>query len=141
MMRGHSCPGVRAVDNAALVGLMALANDTTTLPEVRAVASAELRLYKAKNSAGTLRSAEDPAAVYFAFVAREIEQWEKDPTKVVVTALVPEQMEVTAAKGPMASFLTPRDRAAPNRRGWQRGACSGCVSRRSRRSGGACAPG
>jgi hypothetical protein len=77
----------RVVDNAALVNLMALANDTTTLPEVRAVASAELRLYKAKNSAGagTLRSADDAAAVYFAFVAREIEQWEKDPTKVVVT--------------------------------------------------------
>ena len=30
-------------------------------------------------------AAEDAAAVYFAFVAQEIEQWEKDPTKVVVT--------------------------------------------------------
>jgi hypothetical protein len=75
----------RAVDNAALVNLMALANDTTTLPEVRAIAGAELRLYKAKNSANTLRSADDAGAVYFAFVAREIEQWEKDPAKVVVT--------------------------------------------------------
>ncbi|MBV9887414.1 MAG: zinc-dependent metalloprotease [Acidobacteria bacterium] len=89
---GANAPGYlgeigRAVDNAALVELMALANDTTTLPEVRAVASAELRLYKAKNAAaGTLRSADDTAAVYFAFVAQQIEQFEKDPTKVVMTA-------------------------------------------------------
>ena len=41
----------RTVDNAALCELMALANDTTTLPEVRASLAAELRLYKAKNSA------------------------------------------------------------------------------------------
>jgi hypothetical protein len=87
---GAGAPGYlgeigRAVDNAALSGLMALANDTTTLPEVRAIAGAELHLYKAKNSGNTLRSAEDAGAVYFSFVAQEIEQWEKDPTKVVVT--------------------------------------------------------
>jgi hypothetical protein len=76
----------RAVDNAALNDLMALANDTTTLPEVRAVATAELQLCKEKNATFKLRSADDPAAVYFSFVARQIEQFEKDPTKVVVTA-------------------------------------------------------
>jgi hypothetical protein len=76
----------RAVDNAALNDLMALANDTTTLPEVRAVAIAELHLYKEKNAAFKLTSADDPAAVYFSFVARQIEQFEKDPTKVVATA-------------------------------------------------------
>jgi hypothetical protein len=75
----------RAVDNAALNDLMALANDSSTLPEVRAVATAELQLYKEKNAAFKLRSADDPAAVYFSFVARQIEQFEKDPTKVVAT--------------------------------------------------------
>lgn len=87
---GANAPGYlgemgRAVDNVAIFDLMALANDTTTLPEVRAVAAAELQLYKQKN-ATTLRSADDPAAVYFAFVARQIEQFEKDPTKVVAAA-------------------------------------------------------
>jgi hypothetical protein len=75
----------RAADNAALNDLMALANDSSTLPEVRAVATAELQLYKEKNAAFKLRSADDPAAVYFSFVARQIEQFEKDPTKVVAT--------------------------------------------------------
>jgi Met-zincin/Domain of unknown function (DUF5117) len=74
----------RAVDNAAVYDLMALANDTTTLPEVRAVATAELHFYKTKN-ATTLRSTDDPAGVYFSFVAQQIEQFEKDPTKVVAT--------------------------------------------------------
>ena len=64
---------------------MALANDTSTLPEVRAVATAELQFYKEKNAVSKLRSADDPAAVYFSFVARQIEQFEKDPTKVVAT--------------------------------------------------------
>jgi hypothetical protein len=75
----------RTVDNAAIYDLMALANDPTTLPEVRAIAIAELHLYKQKN-ATTLRSADDPAAVYFSFVAQQIEQFEKDPIKVVTAA-------------------------------------------------------
>jgi hypothetical protein len=75
----------RAVDNAALNDLMALANDASTLPEVRAVATAELHLYKEKNSTYTLRSADDPAGTYFWFVARQIDQFEKDPTKVIAT--------------------------------------------------------
>jgi Met-zincin/Domain of unknown function (DUF5117)/Domain of unknown function (DUF5118) len=74
----------RAVDNAALNNLMALANDTSTLPEVRAVATAELHVYKGKN-AGIGFHPDDPAAVYFYFVARQIEQFEKDPTKVIAT--------------------------------------------------------
>jgi Met-zincin/Domain of unknown function (DUF5117)/Domain of unknown function (DUF5118) len=75
----------RTVDNAAIYGLMALANDPTTLPEVRAIATAELHFYKQKN-ATTLRSADDPATVYFSFMAQQIEQFEKDPTKMVTTA-------------------------------------------------------
>jgi hypothetical protein len=74
----------RAVDNAALNNLMALANDTSTLPEVRAVATAELHVYKGKNAAFGFHP-DDPAAVYFYFVARQIEQFEKDPTKVIAT--------------------------------------------------------
>jgi hypothetical protein len=64
---------------------MQLANDTTTLPEVRAIATAELHLYKQRNTT-TLRSADDPATVYFSYVAQQIEQFEKDPTKVVAAA-------------------------------------------------------
>jgi hypothetical protein len=75
----------RAADNTAVYDLMALANDSTTLPEVRAIATAELHLYKQKNAI-TLRSADDPAAVYFSYVAQQIEQFEKDPTKVVAAA-------------------------------------------------------
>jgi hypothetical protein len=87
---GANAPGYlgevgRVVDNAAVYELMALANNSDALPEVRAVATAELHLYKAKN-ATTLRSADDPAAVYFNFVAQEIERFEKDPTKVIATA-------------------------------------------------------
>jgi hypothetical protein len=82
---GYSGEIGRTVDNAAIYDLMALANDPTALLEVRAVATAELHLYKQKN-ATTLRSAADPAAVYFSFVAQQIEQFEKDPTKVVATA-------------------------------------------------------
>ncbi|HEY2821485.1 MAG TPA: zinc-dependent metalloprotease [Candidatus Acidoferrum sp.] len=87
---GANAPGYwgevgRAVDNAALYDLMALANDTSTLPEVRAVATAELHLYKAKNAAYTLRSTDDPAGVYFYFVTQQIERFEKDPTKMIET--------------------------------------------------------
>jgi hypothetical protein len=87
---GANAPGYlgeigRAVDNAAIYDLVALANDMTTLPEVRAIAAAELHLYKQKN-ATTLRSADDPAAVYFSYLAQQIEQFEKDPTKVVTAA-------------------------------------------------------
>ena len=74
----------RSVDSVAIYDLMALANDTTTLPDVRAVATAELNLYKKKNATNLL-SAKDPASVYFAFVAQQIEQFEKDPTKVIAT--------------------------------------------------------
>ena len=87
---GANAPGYlgeigRAVDNAALYDLMALANDTATLPEVRAIATAELHLYKAKNATYVLRGADDPAGVYFYFVAQQIERFEKDPTKVIAT--------------------------------------------------------
>jgi hypothetical protein len=87
---GANAPGYlgevgRAVDNAALYDLMALANDTSTLPEVRAVATAELQLYKQKNAAYKM-SPGDPAAVYFYFVVKQIEQFEKDPAKVIATA-------------------------------------------------------
>ena len=40
----------RTVDSIAIYDLMQLANDTTTLPDVRAIASAELRSYKEKNA-------------------------------------------------------------------------------------------
>jgi hypothetical protein len=66
--------------------LMALANDTTTLPGVRATATAELHFYKEKNATEFKpRSAENEVEVYSAFVARQIEEFEKDPTKVIAT--------------------------------------------------------
>jgi hypothetical protein len=76
----------RSVDNIAVYDLMTLANDTSTLPEVRAVATAELHLYKAKNAAYPLRATDDASGVYFYFVSRQIDQFEKDPTKVIATA-------------------------------------------------------
>jgi len=82
---GYSGEVGRVVDNAAVYDLMALANDANTLPEVRAVATAELHLYKLKNATFTLRSADDPAGVYFYFVTQQIEQFEKDPKKIIVT--------------------------------------------------------
>jgi len=77
----------RSVDSVAIYDLMQLANDTTTLPEVRAIATAELHFYKEKNATEFKpRSAENEVEVYFAFMARQIEQFEKDPTKVIATA-------------------------------------------------------
>src|SRR5580658_5424645 len=40
----------RSVDSVAIYDLMALANDTTTLPDVRAIATAKLHSYKEKNA-------------------------------------------------------------------------------------------
>jgi Met-zincin/Domain of unknown function (DUF5117) len=76
----------RTVDYIAVYDLMALANDTTTLPEVRATATAELHFYKEKNATEFKpRSAENEVEVYSAFIARQIDQFERDPTKVVAT--------------------------------------------------------
>ena len=76
----------RTVDYVAVYDLMALANDTTTLPEVRAIATAELQFYKEKNATEFKpRSAENEVEVYSAFIAKQIDQFEKDPTKVAAT--------------------------------------------------------
>jgi Met-zincin/Domain of unknown function (DUF5117)/Domain of unknown function (DUF5118) len=74
----------RAVYSVAIYDLMALANDTTTLPEVRAIATAELHICKMQN-ATILRSAGDEKTDYSYFIVQQIEQFEKDPTKVVAT--------------------------------------------------------
>jgi hypothetical protein len=55
------------------------------LPEVRAIATAELNICKRQN-ATILRSAGDEKADYFHFIVQQIEQFEKDPTKVIATA-------------------------------------------------------
>jgi hypothetical protein len=76
----------RTIDYIAVYDLMQLANDTTTMPGVRATATAELHFYKEKNATEFKpRSAEDQVEVYSAFVARQIDQFEKDPTKVIAT--------------------------------------------------------
>jgi uncharacterized protein DUF4953/uncharacterized protein DUF5117/uncharacterized protein DUF5118 len=76
----------RTIDYIAVYDLMQLANDTTTMPGVRATATAELHFYKEKNATEFKpRSAEDQVEVYSTFVARQIEQFEKDPTKVIAT--------------------------------------------------------
>jgi hypothetical protein len=76
----------RVVDNVAVYDLMALANDASTLPEVRAVATAELHFYREKNATEFKpRSAENEVEVYSSFVAKQIDQFEKDPTKVIAT--------------------------------------------------------
>ena len=77
----------RTVDSVAIYDLMQLANDTTTLPDVRAIATAKLHLYKEKNASEFSPHAEqDEVQVYSAYVARQIEQFEKDPTKVLAAA-------------------------------------------------------
>ena len=77
----------RTIDSIAVYDLMQLANDATTLADVRAIATAELHFYKEKNATEFKpRSAENEVEVYSAFMARQIEQFEKDPTKVIATA-------------------------------------------------------
>jgi Met-zincin/Domain of unknown function (DUF5117) len=76
----------RTVDSVAIYDLMQLANDTTTLPDVRAIATAELHSYKEKNAGRVVpRAEQDEIQVYSAYVARQIDQFEKDPTKVIAT--------------------------------------------------------
>jgi hypothetical protein len=82
---GYQGEIARAVYSVAVYDLMALANDTTTLPEVRAIATAELYMCKIEN-ATILRSAGNEKADYSYFIVQQIEQFEKDPTKVVATA-------------------------------------------------------
>src|SRR3984957_18676506 len=77
----------RTVDSVAIYDLMQLANDTTTLPDVRAIATAELHSYKEKNASEfSPRAVQDEVQIYFADVARQIDQFEKDPTKVLAAA-------------------------------------------------------
>jgi hypothetical protein len=77
----------RTVDTVAIYDLMQLANDTTTLPDVRAIATAKLHSYKEKNASEfSPRAVQDEVQIYFAYVARQIDQFEKDPTKVLAAA-------------------------------------------------------
>ena len=71
----------RTIDSIAVYDLMQLANDPTTSAEVHAIAIAELHFYKEKNTTEFKpRSAENEVEVYSAYVARQIDQFEKDPT-------------------------------------------------------------
>jgi hypothetical protein len=75
----------RVVDSVALYDLMVLANDAQALDQVRALATTELdRLKQALAAAATTE--QDPAVrAHSSFGAAEIEQFQKDPSKLNLT--------------------------------------------------------
>jgi hypothetical protein len=83
---GYNAEIVNTVDNVALYDLMVLSADQRASEEVRAIATLkldELKAYLGTQRAGHTRSA-DQAHVFFAL--KQIEQFEKDPKRLEVTA-------------------------------------------------------
>jgi hypothetical protein len=82
---GYSGELGRVVDSVALYDLMVLANDAQALDQVRALATTELdRLKQALAAAATTE--QDPAVrAHSSFGAAEIEQFQKDPSKLNLT--------------------------------------------------------
>jgi hypothetical protein len=82
---GYSGELGRVVDSVALYDLMVLANDAQAFDQVRALATTELdRLKQALAAAATTE--QDPAVrAHSSFGAAEIEQFQKDPSKLNLT--------------------------------------------------------
>jgi hypothetical protein len=76
----------RVVDNVALYDLMILASDTKAPPQVRAVASIELDHLKQRLAAAATTEQNYPLRAHFFFGAAQIEQFQKDPAKLNLTA-------------------------------------------------------
>jgi hypothetical protein len=75
----------RVVDDVARYDLMALINNPKASGQVRAEASAELHIVELRHG-GTLNSTQDSAQrAHAAFAVAQIEQFQKDPTKLILT--------------------------------------------------------
>jgi hypothetical protein len=74
------------VDNVALYDLMILASDTKTAAQVRAVASIELDRLKQRLAAAATTEQDYALRAHFFFGAAQIEQFQKDPAKLNLTA-------------------------------------------------------
>ena len=73
------------VENVALYDLMILANDAKALVQVRALAATELDRLK-QGLAAAATTEQDPALrAHFFFGVAEIEQFQKDPSKLNLT--------------------------------------------------------
>jgi hypothetical protein len=75
----------RVVDHVALYDLMILASDTKAAAQVRAVASMELDRLKQRLAAAVATEQNDALRAHFFFAAAQIEQFQKDPTKMNLT--------------------------------------------------------
>jgi hypothetical protein len=76
----------RVVDNVALYDLMILASDTKTAAQVRAVASIELDRLKQRLAVAATTEQDYALRAHFFFGAAQIEQFQKDPAKLNLTA-------------------------------------------------------
>ncbi len=76
----------RVVDNTALYGLMILASDAKAAVQVRAVASLELDRLGQRLAAAAKTEQDSALRAHFFFAAAQIEQFQKDPTKLNLTA-------------------------------------------------------
>jgi hypothetical protein len=75
----------RVVDDVARYDLMALINNPKAAGQVRAEASAELHIVELRHG-GTLNTTQDSAQrAHAAFAVAQIEQFQKDPTKFILT--------------------------------------------------------
>jgi hypothetical protein len=73
------------VDHVALYDLMILASDAQAAAQVRAVASMELDRLKQRLAAAVATEQDDALRAHFFFVAAQIEQFQKDSTKMNLT--------------------------------------------------------
>jgi hypothetical protein len=82
---GYSGELGRVVDNVALYDLMVLANDAKALVQVRALAATELDRLKQGMAAAATTEQDPDLRAHFFFGAAEIEQFQKDPSKLNLT--------------------------------------------------------
>jgi Met-zincin/Domain of unknown function (DUF5117) len=75
----------RVVDSTALYDLMILASDAKASLQVRAVASMELDRLKQRLAAAATTEQDSALRAHFIFGAAQIEQFQKDPTKLNLT--------------------------------------------------------
>jgi hypothetical protein len=76
----------RVVDHVALYDLMTLASDTKAAAQVRAVAWSELDRLRQRLAAAASSEQDDALRAHFLFDAAQIEQFQKDPTRLNLTA-------------------------------------------------------
>jgi hypothetical protein len=76
----------RVVDDIARYDLLALAGDAQAAVQVRAVASIELDRLKQRLAAAATTEQDSALRAHFFFGASQIEQFQKDPTKLTLTA-------------------------------------------------------